>query len=144
GDGEGVCVMVAVGWVGTLWRFVRACISGDLLLVQRGMSVPWKDPSGSGLPRQGTTKGSYSLRTCCSLICRDRCCSATDVPRVKHRCTWRYIVADLILVLSYTRTRRWRQPSQSLVTTSNRLCFLRLWWPWGRGQASPIRCLDRG
>jgi hypothetical protein len=65
-----------------------------------------KDPTGYGLPRQGITKDSYSLRICCSLISRDKCCSATDIPQVKRRCTWRCIVADLILALSYTRIRR--------------------------------------
>ena len=46
-----------------------------------------EDPTGCGLPRQGTTRDFYSLLTCCSLISRDTCCSATDVPQVKRRCT---------------------------------------------------------
>ena len=41
----------------------RACISRDLLLVRRGMSVPWRDPTGCGLLRQGTIRDFYSLLT---------------------------------------------------------------------------------
>ena len=106
GTEEGLCLLTPTCCVGTSWRFASACINGDLLLVQRGMSVPWKDPIGYGLPLQGTTKGSYSRRTCCSSISRDRYCSATDVPQAKRRCTWRCIVADQIFALSCTRTHR--------------------------------------
>ena len=98
----------------------------------------WITPSGA--PQR-----LYSLRTCCSLISRDTCCSATDVPQVKRRCTWRCIVDTRPDIGAVVRApRRWRQPSQLLATASNRLCSLRLWWPWERCQRFRIRCLPRG
>src|SRR5215470_4048487 len=105
--------------------------------VLEGPERLWITPSGHH-------KGLLQSADLCSLISRDTCCSATAIPQVKRRCTWRCTVVDLIFVLSYTRTRRWRQPSRWLATAWNRLYSPRLSWPWERCQQFRIRCLPRG